>query len=63
MSLLLKHDKRERHFGEEKRTWVVEPSYFARTVESETWGMMFFSTESWKSGGRGRSRARKRKGD
>src|ERR1700730_7120660 len=28
-----------------------------------TWGMMFFSTASWKRGGGGRSTARNRKGD
>jgi hypothetical protein len=42
---------------------VVLPSYLARIVASATWGMMFFSTESWKSGGLGRSSARKRNGD
>jgi len=28
-----------------------------------TWGIIFFSTESWKRGGGGRSTARKRNGD
>lgn len=28
-----------------------------------TWGMMFFSTESWKSGGGGRSSARYKNGE
>lgn len=42
---------------------VVKPLYLARTVEMGTWGMMFFSTASWKRGGAGRSMARKRKGE
>ena len=44
-------------------TWVVWPSNLLSTDAMLTWGMMFFSTESWKSGGGGRSRARKRKGE
>jgi hypothetical protein len=39
------------------------PSYFERTEAMCTCGMMFFSIESWNSGGGGRSTARKRKGD
>jgi len=44
-------------------TCAVTPSYFERTEEMFTCGTMFFSTESWNSGGGGRSTARKRKGD
>ena len=44
-------------------TLVVTPSYFERTEAMCTCGMMFFSIESWNSGGGGRSTARKRKGD
>jgi len=46
-----------------KHTCVVTPSYFESTEAMFTWGMIFFSTESWKSGGGGKSTAKKRNGD
>ena len=44
-------------------TWVVFPSYFVRTEAKLTWGIIFFSTESWNRGGGGKSTERKRNGD
>lgn len=44
-------------------TWVVRPSYLANTECMLTWGIIFFSTESWNRGGGGRSTARNKKGD
>jgi len=44
-------------------TCVVVPSYLANTVAKLTWGIIFFSTESWNKGGGGRSTERNKKGD
>lgn len=48
---------------EKEKTCVVFPSYFARTEAKLTWGIMFFSTESWNRGGGGRSSDRNRNGE
>lgn len=45
------------------RTWVVMPSNLDSTDAMFTCGIIFFSIESWKRGGGGRSTARKRNGD
>ena len=37
------------------RSWARMPSYFERMVVRATWGMMFLSSSSWKSGVGGRS--------
>ena len=41
----------------------VIPSYLAKTWAKGTWGIMFFSKTSWKTGGVGRSKARSKKGE